>query len=452
MSIFAAMRRLAKLLLAPLMSLAFLGLASGEAQALPAFAAQTGQPCQSCHVGGLGPQLTPYGRNFKLDGYTQRTTPFNIPLAVMAQVSYLDTQKSQNPPVPTFAPNNNFAVDQISLFLAGGWGDHVGAFIQTTYDGVARAFHWDQTDIRLTQAADVAGHHVVVGLDLNNSPTVQDAWNTLPSWGYPYTLSELAPSQGTSPLLNGAFAQTTLGATAYTWIDNHFYVEGGGYESPSAGTLTRLGADPTNPGSIAGIAPYGRVAVQERVLGGTMEGGAYIMDSRIHPGLNTQIGVTDHYTDSGVDFSYFKTLKSSDVITLNARYLHEQQDLAATCLIDAVLSGCNNNTLDDYRLDAAYYWRNSLGGTVQVFNTTGNANPVIYANNRTFAPNTTGMMFQVDATPFGGGAQPQRRVNVRVGLQYILYTRFNGAANNFDGAGTSGSNNNSLRIFSWFMF
>ena len=39
---------------------------AAPAQALPAFATQTGQPCQACHVGGLGPQLTPFGRNFKI--------------------------------------------------------------------------------------------------------------------------------------------------------------------------------------------------------------------------------------------------------------------------------------------------------------------------------------------------------------------------------------------------
>ena len=37
--------------------------------ALPSFAQQTGQPCAQCHVGAFGPQLKPYGRDFKLFGY-----------------------------------------------------------------------------------------------------------------------------------------------------------------------------------------------------------------------------------------------------------------------------------------------------------------------------------------------------------------------------------------------
>ena len=38
------------------------------AQALPSYARQTGQQCAACHNGF--PELTPYGRQFKLNGYT----------------------------------------------------------------------------------------------------------------------------------------------------------------------------------------------------------------------------------------------------------------------------------------------------------------------------------------------------------------------------------------------
>src|ERR1700686_1235327 len=48
------------------------------AEALPSFARQTGQPCGTCHTDF--PALTPFGRRFKLLGYTVavaefRTTP-----------------------------------------------------------------------------------------------------------------------------------------------------------------------------------------------------------------------------------------------------------------------------------------------------------------------------------------------------------------------------------------
>ena len=49
------------------------------ARALPSFARQTGQPCGACHTDFAG--LTPYGRRFKINGYTNgggqyRTTLF----------------------------------------------------------------------------------------------------------------------------------------------------------------------------------------------------------------------------------------------------------------------------------------------------------------------------------------------------------------------------------------
>jgi hypothetical protein len=59
--------------------LAMLALVDTPAQALPSFARQTGQPCGTCHTDF--PALTPFGRRFKLLGYTTgggkfRTTPW----------------------------------------------------------------------------------------------------------------------------------------------------------------------------------------------------------------------------------------------------------------------------------------------------------------------------------------------------------------------------------------
>ena len=45
-------------------------LAPRPAHSIPLFARQTGQNCMACHAGGQFPELTPYGRMFKLTGYT----------------------------------------------------------------------------------------------------------------------------------------------------------------------------------------------------------------------------------------------------------------------------------------------------------------------------------------------------------------------------------------------
>jgi hypothetical protein len=437
-----------------LLALAVVGFTATPAAAVPSFAVQTGQPCQSCHVGGFGPQLTPLGREFKLGGYTLRSASFNVPLSAMAVASYVQTAKGQSPPpAADFAGNDNFALDQVSLFLAGGLGQHLGAFIQTTYDSVGKAWHWDNLDVRATTTIQVKGADVVLGASLNNSPSVQDAWNTLPAWGYPYTNSELAPSPSASPLLNGALAQTTLGATGYVWIASLVYLEAGAYGSPGATTLTRLGVDPSDPGSISGLAPYGRVAFQNSVGGGVIEIGAFGMKTDIHPGLDQTTGFTDHYTDLGLDGSYIKTLDSTDVLAFNGRFLHEQQSLDATCALASQSTGCASNTLTDVRADASYYWRNKIGATLAVFDTVGAANPTVFSANRTFAPDTSGVTLQLDGTPFGGSGSPLGpRFNMRVGVQYTAYAQFDGAGGNYDGLGRSASDNNTFRVFTWFAY
>ena len=58
--------------------LAAVVLAAPRAQALPSFARQTGQPCGACHTDF--PALTPFGRGFKLRGYTIGGGPFRTTL------------------------------------------------------------------------------------------------------------------------------------------------------------------------------------------------------------------------------------------------------------------------------------------------------------------------------------------------------------------------------------
>ena len=45
---------------------------SETADAVPSFARQTGYYCSTCHT--VQPELTPFGRQFKLNGYTQGGT------------------------------------------------------------------------------------------------------------------------------------------------------------------------------------------------------------------------------------------------------------------------------------------------------------------------------------------------------------------------------------------
>src|SRR5262249_11457920 len=113
------------------------------AQAVPSFARQTGQPCTSCHIGAYGPQLTAFGRAFKIGGYTLsggEGWQAAVPASFMLLGSYSNTTKGQGAPAAEhYGPNGNFAMDQISLFLAGRITDYAGGFVQATFDGIGSA-------------------------------------------------------------------------------------------------------------------------------------------------------------------------------------------------------------------------------------------------------------------------------------------------------------------------
>ena len=92
-----------------------------------------------------------------------------------------------------------------------------------------------------------------------------------------------------------------------------------------------------------------------------------------------------------------------------------------------------------------------VGVTVGPFVTKGSSNANLYAP--TNQPNSNGATVQLDYTPWGAGNSPMGpRTNLRVGVQYTAYGKFNGAVTNYDGNGAKASDNNTLRIFSWLAF
>ena len=140
--------------------------AAGQpAEAIPAFAQQTGQACTACHVGAYGPQLTPLGRAFKIGGYTQtggEGVLASIPLSIMAQDIHQHQCRLAGRPGPAaLRANNNFSLDQVSGFIGGNIGSHSGGLIQFTWTDVDNTSHLDNTDLRpYTTVFDVGGKDV----------------------------------------------------------------------------------------------------------------------------------------------------------------------------------------------------------------------------------------------------------------------------------------------------
>jgi hypothetical protein len=407
-----------------------------------------------CHVGGFGPELTKFGREFKLGGYTLREHA-SVPIAAMAIASWTHTRKNQLPPPEHLSGNDNLVLDQASLFLAGGVGEHLGGFAQVTYDGVGRSWSWDNLDLRAVTNAKLFGADSVFGLTINNNPTVEDPWNTLPAWGFPFTDTAVSPTPAASLLIDGALAQNVLGVSAYAWLGDQFYLEGGAYFSPSRGALRFLGTDPESPGSIHGVAPYGRIAYQKEVAGGTFEVGGNVLRSSIFPDRDRSSGFVDRYVDWGFDSSYLKTVGKSDSLSAMIRLEHENGNLRASCALRLIGNGsdlgCAHYGLTEWRVAVRYTSHDRLGFTVSPFSVTGSRNLNLYGGNG--LPDSDGILGQVDYTFWPNGNSPLGPlVNARVGIQYTSYRKFNGRRHNFDGLGANAPDNNALRAFAWIVF
>jgi hypothetical protein len=445
-----------------------LTLTGSEARAVPSFARQTGMRCTACHT--AFPQLTPFGRLFKLTGYTLSDNKTHLPpLAVMLQGApgFTHTGKDQpNGDLPSrFDDNDNVSINQISLFYAGrllgpyaetllGGSaaealDKVGVFAQGTWDGVGHAWAWDNMEIRAAQRTTIGGKDVVLGAYVNNNPTLQDLWNTTPAWGFPFSTSGLAPTPDAAPLLAGGLSQQVLGFGGYGMLESMLYLEAGAYSTLSADAQNALGVDPEGEAEIDGLAPYWRVALEKSWNSHVLELGTYGLYARTFPGRD---GSADHdrFTDVGIDLQYQWLVGSHDV-TFLANWIYEIQNLDASQQLGLAEHGSND--LWTASFTGSYLYDKTYGIDVQYFHTAGETDSLLYAS-RTGSPDSNGWVFQLDYLPFNkrGGPKFWPHSNVKLSLQYTLYDRFNGSRHDFDGAGRDASDNDTLYLQAWIDF
>ena len=427
-----------------------------RARAVPSYTRQTGLSCASCHY--VPPELTPLGRQFKLDGYVLTTKPEiteekkdhnsglklleEVPISVLFFTSFTSTKSPQ-----PGAENGNFQFpQQASFFLAGSWGDHVGSFAQVTYSGIANHFSWDNTDIRFANNnLKLFGKTVSYGATFNNNPTVEDLWNSTPAWGFPFQSSNVAPSPSAGAVVNGRLGQDVAGLGGYAMWNDHLYVASTIYRSE------HLGGPQPNPGTgfgfnVRGIAPYWRVAWQTIHENNDIEIGTYGLHMKSSP--NTVVGPTNGYTDWAVDFQYNRTIPQldNDVLTFRGTYIRENSSLNASFAAGGASQVPHH--LNTVQANVSYHFGTRFAGTGAFFNITGTADPLLFAQAPVFgsasgSPSSTGYILDASWWP---------QQNIKFGAQYTGYTRFNGMGTNYDGAGRKASANNSIYLVALFTF
>lgn len=451
---------------AGLLLLAAALLAPSTASALPSFARQLNMQCIQCHT--EFPLLSQFGRQFKLMGYTLAADPVATelpPIAVMVQPSFTRTSTPQAA-LPGFNPNNNWAFSQVSLFYAGRlfgpyatdlFGKEVGAiankfgiFSQTTYDGVAKAWSWDNTEVRFANTGTIGDNDIIYGLYANNNPTMQDPWNSTPAWGYPFSESKLAPSPAASALLDGGLAQQVAGFGAYAFLANSYYFELGGYHTLGAKLQKSLGSFDSAETQVTGLAPYWRLAVDRMVGDGRWEVGTFGLAANTYPGRDPSQG-QDRYVDLGLDTQYQLSSGPHDVTALLS-WIYERENWNASQALTLVDN--TRDSLRDLKATVSYLYDKTYGATVQYFQISGSTDATLYGNSANGSPNTDGVVLQASYLPFnkGGGPAFWPKSNVKFSLQYTIYNRFNGARTNYDGAGTNARDNNTLYFEMWIAF
>lgn len=421
------------------------------AQALPSYARQTGMDCAACHVGSFGPQLTPKGIAFKLGGYsdTGGDPGVKLPLSAMVVGTYSHTAKPlAEDPGPNDGSNNNLALQEVSGFLAGRLFENAGSFTQFTYSDIDKKLVLDALELRYAAPLSWAGKDTTLGFTINNNPSQTDPFNTLPSWRYPFIGNEFSNSPVSSPLLDGGLEHQVIGSSAYLFRDG-LYAELGGYRSLSANTLDKFNIG-DEAGKISGVAPYWRVAYFKDLRKQAFSVGAFGLSADLHPGRLP--GRTDQYDDYGMDASYQYLGNRRHQIGINTAYIHERRRLNAS--LDAGEADAARGSIDRFDLNASYYYRNHWGLSAGLFDIAGSRDAALYgADSRKNDPDSSGLTLQADWTPFGReDSWGAPWANLRVGLQYTAYNRFNGSRHNIDGDGLSASDNNSLVAFIWSSF
>ena len=453
-------------------AVAILAVSVGPAQALPAYARQTGQPCAACHT--AFPELTPFGRRFKIGGYTLRGGDWNgPPLSAFFMAGFTHTNSPQDTaPASGLHTNDNLVWQQVSGFVAGQLYGNLGSFIQITGNPVAGTAFVDASDVRYADTFKLFGQDTIWGLDANNTPTVEDPWNTTPAFGWPQISSTIAPAFA-PPLthIESGYGQIVGGAGAYLFWNDMLYADFTAYKGLPVSVLQAFNTGNSTTDAVTNVAPYWRLALEPHWGPHYLMVGTFGMYGQVVPGRQYGFG-TDNFLDVGFDSQYqydgdqySLTVKLTDII--------EWQQLNATY---GLMGSSNiNNHLNSFKANASFVWDHTYSVGFGYFNVSGSSDCNLYGSgnnplctpvsiggfNNSFnsSPNGDGLILDLAYIPFSHGApgpEGYTTWNARLGVQFTEYLHLYGGSNNFDGSFLGGTHNaagnNSVFAYAWVAF
>ncbi|MHB8473132.1 MAG: cytochrome C [Gammaproteobacteria bacterium] len=397
-----------------------LSFTSVNAYALPAFARQTGQNCVACHAGGQFPELTPYGRLFKLTGYTigQRA----LPLSMMAVLTA--NKVKVNDPAAGHTQDGTPVFNTASLFIAGKISDKTGGFVQITYNNYAGDTGFeghtgsDNLDLRYADRFINDKQDLIYGLTLHNNPGVQDVWNSTPAWGYGVVPGSTGAGSAITPMLDGGLAQQVAGIGGYAYWNKTVYAEFTGYRTGD-GIFSFMTQGNGGQIRIKGTNPYLRLALTHEWGAHNAMIGVSHLDVRQYPDPVNLSAVTDRYRDNSIDFQY-QYLLDPHTFTATVTRIHENIDYGTPENLP--------DTVNSLRTKASYTYQAKYGASLSYFDVSNSANTfAAQAGARGWTPEIFWMPLQ----------------HVRTGLQYTLFNADSAASN------PNARDNNTLLFYVW---
>ena len=473
-----------------------------DSQALPLFARQTGQNCVSCHAGGQFPELTQYGRMFKLTGYTigERVA---VPVSVMGQITYSkvrDISKSDDP-AGDFQKNGATMFAGGSAFLGGKITDNIGAFVQWTYDNYASQSaagkfqghsSADNIEIRYADRFINANRDLIFGISANNNPSVSDPWNTAAAWIQYVPVPSPTSSRfidGSTPFPGFGSGGNLAGINLYAYLNRMLYAELGTYRTANRGfSIMSAGINDADTTKLKGAGnPYWRLALTHERGPHNIMVGASGMVAHVYDGGSdiSDPNNLGRFKNTGVDAQY-QYLLDPHSITAQVAFMRQKQNYSANTVADANENGApavfvdaagnplapvnDSDTTKTFRAKVSYVYLAKYGGSLSFFNLAGTTNTLNQTSG--FDPafgitsdpggllEATGVSERVGGNLSGNPATRGLTYEafwlpvqyVRVGVQYTAYSKFNGASTNYDGLGRNARDNNSLFLYIWGVY
>jgi hypothetical protein len=353
------------------------------------------------------------------------------------------------------------------VFAAGKITDNLGAFLQVTYDNYASqhddgSWHGhtaaDNMDIRYADRVIDPESDIIWGVSANNNPSVTDPWNSAAAWMQYVPVPSPGSYQfidGNAPYPGFASGGNIAGLTAYLYWNQLIYAEVGAYRSATGiASFMSAGVAKGDKTKLQGTNPYWRVALNKEwgphsVMLGTS---GMVVDIYDDPLDTSDPTTVHHFRDVGLDGQY-QYLLDPHSVTVQAAYTHDEHRYPAFIAGQPVVDVDGNplpntNTHDKtnvFRAKGSYIYNAKYGGSLSWFNQTGTTNSLLYDPTRVTGnisgnPAIRGFTTEAFWTPVQ---------YLRIGLQYTIYDKYNGASHNYDGAGRNASDNNTLFLYLW---